>query len=174
MDQEGEDVNPLYAGGKKRRLVTTGLNGSVIEWDLTGKIRTKLTSQTAIWASQKFNTEANQKLIALATEDGSIKIVKVKKEAIQLQRTLPKVVGERCLSIAISSDDQHIYAGYSDGSLRKWELESGNCIMQMSKQRKEKSKKEILIWTLRLFNDQILFSGDSNGHVTVWDAFHGT
>ena len=57
MGPHGEDVNPLYAGGKKRRLVTTGLNGSVLEWDLNGKIRTKLTSQTAIWASVKFNTE---------------------------------------------------------------------------------------------------------------------
>lgn len=91
-----------------------------------------------------------------------------------MQRTLPKVIGERCLSMAISSDDQHIYAGYSDGSVRKWELESGNCVLHGSKQRKEKSQKEILIWTLRLFSDTLLFSGDSQGHVTVWDAVHGT
>lgn len=30
------DTNPLYVAGQERRLITTGLNGVVIEWDLHG------------------------------------------------------------------------------------------------------------------------------------------
>jgi len=34
------ECNLLYSGGKKRRLISTGLNGQVIEWNLLdGSIR---------------------------------------------------------------------------------------------------------------------------------------
>ena len=72
------------------------------------------------------------------------------------------------------SDDVHLFAGYDDGSLRKWNLEESNCVLNASKLRKDKGSKECLLWTLRLFNDAFLISGDSLGEVTVWDAVHGT
>ena len=33
---------------------------------------------------------------------------------------------------------------------------------------------ECLIWSLRLFNDEVLFSGESSGELCIWDAEHGT
>ena len=47
------DANLLYSGGKKRRLITTGLNGQVIEWNiLDGTIRNKFSANAAIWDAQ--------------------------------------------------------------------------------------------------------------------------
>ena len=44
------DSNLLYSGGKKRRLISTGLNGQVIEWNLLdGSVRHKLSANAAIW-----------------------------------------------------------------------------------------------------------------------------
>lgn len=84
----------LYSGGKKRRLITTGLNGQVIEWNLLdGTIRNKFSANAAIWDAQLIH-----KHLYLACEDGSIKIVKVKKHSLELVKSLQKVES-RCLSL---------------------------------------------------------------------------
>jgi hypothetical protein len=65
----------LYFGGKKRRLLSSGLNGFVIEWNLLeGTVKAKFNASCAIWSSQMIG-----KLIYLACDDGTVKIVKVKK-----------------------------------------------------------------------------------------------
>jgi hypothetical protein len=51
------ESNPLYYGGKKRRIITTGLNGQVLEWDLlSGKVLAKLSTHSAIWDSKQLKT----------------------------------------------------------------------------------------------------------------------
>lgn len=119
-----KDKNPLYHGDKKRRLIATSLNGQVIEWDLlTGQIRYKFAAQAAIWNSQLVG-----KFLYCACEDGSIKVVKVKKHGLESTRTYQKTEA-RCLSLAL--DDKQMFAGYSDGSIRKWELASGSCTLHI-------------------------------------------
>lgn len=81
---------------KKRRLITTGLNGTVIEWDLLNKCpKSKYSAHAAIWQSRVLG-----KFIYLACEDGSVKILKIKKEKIELIKSLVKVE-TRCLSLDI-------------------------------------------------------------------------
>jgi WD40 repeat protein len=71
---------------KKRRLVTTGLNGLVIEWDLrTGQPKHSYNAGGAIWDSKVVG-----KFIYLACEDGSIRIVKMRKRSIDLVKILAK------------------------------------------------------------------------------------
>jgi len=131
-NSESTESNPFYFGGKKRRLVSTSLNGTVVEWDLlTKSIRARFSAQAAIW-----NSKLVGKTLYLACEDGSIKLVKVKKEKIELQRTLVKQE-VRCLSLEVTSDQKYIFAGYSDSSIRKWELETGNCVLHFQKQTKK-------------------------------------
>ena len=126
------DDNPLYCNGEARRLITTGLNGVVIEWDmLTKGVKAKHTVHAAIWHS-----ELRGKILYLACEDGSIKLVKVKKEKIELLKTMIRA-DSKCLSLAISSDEQFIFGGYEDSSIRKWEVETGNCVLHFVKQTKK-------------------------------------
>lgn len=76
------------------------------------------------------------KYIYLATEDGSIKILKVKKTKIDFVRTLVKVES-KCLSIELVIDPKasekslvkSLYAGYDDSSMRKWDLSTGNSVL---------------------------------------------
>ena len=77
------DTNPLYHNdGQARRLITTGLNGVVIEWDLLSHgVKAKHSVNAAIWCSKLIN-----KNLYLACEDGTIKLLKVKKESIELAR----------------------------------------------------------------------------------------
>jgi WD40 repeat protein len=78
------------------------------------------------------------KYIYLACEDGTIKILKIKKTRIELVRTLVRV-DQKCLSLdLVQPADKKtlapaIYAGYSDSSIRKWDLLSGNSVLHFAK-----------------------------------------
>lgn len=78
-----QETNCLYqASGEPRRLLTTGLNGVVIEWDLLCHgIKAKLNVNAGIWSSKLVG-----KTMFLACEDGSVKTLRVKKESIELAR----------------------------------------------------------------------------------------
>jgi U3 small nucleolar RNA-associated protein 4 len=97
-----KDTNPFYyrtqsGTFKKRRLISTGLNGQVIEWNLqTQAPRAKYNAHAAIWDSKMHG-----KFIYLAAEDGSVKILKVKKTKIELVRGLVKVSDSKALSIEL-------------------------------------------------------------------------
>ena len=82
-DNGRNDTNPLYQNdGQSRRLITTGLNGVVIEWDLLSHgVKAKHSVNAAIWCSKLVN-----KNLYLACEDGTVKLLKVKKESIELAR----------------------------------------------------------------------------------------
>ena len=66
----------------------------------------------------------------------------------------------------------HAYAGYADGTLRKWELATGNCTLHIEKQSKKQIQK-CLIWKLVYFKGYLI-SGDSTGEVCIWDEAFGT
>jgi len=74
------------------------------------------------------------KYIYLACEDGTVKILKMKKNKIEYIRQMFKV-DALCLSLDIVrnvSEDQivkNIFAGYSDSSIRKWDLLTGNSVL---------------------------------------------
>ena len=148
-----------------RRLISTGLNGLITEWDLTqNKPKSKYNCHCAIWDSV-----LSGKFIYVACEDGSIRVLKIKKNKIELIKMLVKS-SSSCLSIAVveemkkektkktkrsktnsddESDDQssdaddlmgpvyHVFAGYADGTLKKWEVRTGNCLLQIDKYTKK-------------------------------------
>ena len=135
----------------------------------------------------------SDKFIYLACEDGSLRIVKVRKNKIELVKMLMKS-NSACLSLEIvegqqkekkdSSDDEdqdlgrvtHLFSGYADGTLKKWDIHSGNCSLHIQKQTKKEQKKQgpCLMWKLKSFNSEYLVSGDSKGEVCIWDAQFGT
>ena len=94
---------------------------------LTRSVKQVHTVHAPIWSSTVVG-----KLLYLACEDGSIKILKVKKEKIDLVRTLTKAES-RCLCLEVTADGKHVYAGYEDSSVRRWEVETGNCTLHLLK-----------------------------------------
>ena len=108
---KGDSVNPLYYGRekngrvleKKRRLVTTGLNGMVIEWNLNTCLpKSKFNAHGAVWDSK-----VQGKFVYLGSEDGSIKIVKIKKSKIEIIKMLTKST-TACLSLALVPGEQKL------------------------------------------------------------------
>lgn len=121
-----DDSNLFYYGGHVRRLLSTGLNGVVLEWDLVSRSIIHVhTVHAPIWDSQLCG-----KYLYLACEDGAIKILKVKKESLVFARTLTKSES-RCICLEVASDGKHVWAGYADSSVRRWEIDSGNCTLNL-------------------------------------------
>ena len=177
--QKQRETNPLYTdSGEERRLITTSLSGVVIEWDLLSQgVRTKHTVNAAIW-----NSKLVDKNLYLACEDGSIKTLRVRKDSIELTRQFMRAE-TKCLSVEVTADQKFVYGGYADSSIRKWSTEDSHCELHFVKQTKKAAQagkrlqdrsQQCLIWCLKLFGDDILFSGDSNGELTAWDTKHGT
>ena len=68
----------------------------------------------------------------------------------------------------------HVFAGYADGTLKKWEIRTGNCVLQIEKQTKKQiGAKKCLIWALKTYQNYLI-SGDSQGEVSIWDMQFGT
>lgn len=66
----------------------------------------------------------HNKYCYLACEDGTIKVVKIKKNKIDYIRNLPKI-DSKCLSLdleIVNNNVKYIYASYSDSSIRKWDV----------------------------------------------------
>lgn len=138
--------------------------------------KSKYSCNSAIWDSKMHG-----KYIYLACEDGTVKILKIKKGKIEFVRSLYKAEA-RCLSLELLTNgiDENtmvkgLFSAYSDSSFRKWDLSSGNSILHFQKQTKknQKAKGECMIWKIKLFKD-FLVSGDSKGEVSIWDAQFGT
>lgn len=88
-----------------------------MEWNLlTGQPRSKFNANAAIWDSQ-----LQGKLLYLACEDGSIKLVKIKKDSLVLHKQMAKMQS-RCLSICLLSESLEFFASYADGSILKWDI----------------------------------------------------
>lgn len=50
-------------------------------------------------------------------------------------------VEARCVSLQVDSEEENIYTSYADGSIRKWQIETGNCVLHI--QADEKKSKTI-------------------------------
>ena len=186
---EGDAENLMYYNRlkakktlcKKRRLVTSGLNGMVIEWDLlTMQPKSKLNCHCAIWQSVMVG-----KFIYLACEDGSIRIVKVKKNKIELVRMMVKNTAS-CLSLSVVETTQlneeeekgpvaHLWAGYADGTIKQWDVKNNTCLIHIDKQTEKQKKKDgpCLMWKLSQLKGHLI-SGDSSGELAIWDMKFGT
>lgn len=76
-----------------------------------------------------------------------------------------------------------MFGGYADGSIRRWDIKDNNCTLHIQTSdttiaaksiEDQASITETLVWSLKLVSDEYLVSGDSHGHLKVWDTKHGT
>jgi hypothetical protein len=73
------------------------------------------------------------KFIYLACEDGSLRVLKVKKNSIELWKVLPKTES-RALSITLDNSNskgmaKFAYVSYENSIIRKWDLVNSNSVL---------------------------------------------
>ena len=147
------------------RLFSIGLNGYFIEWSFE-TLLPKFTYKNpggAIWDFQIKN-----KVCLLSSNDGSIRIIQIKKnEAPYLIKQYEKTQS-KILSICFENSSNSIfYTGNSNGAILKWNLHNGQVMSTVN------TEKNILIWAICSIDNKFLACGDSTGRLIICDMSLG-
>ncbi|XP_062099566.1 WD repeat-containing protein PCN-like isoform X2 [Humulus lupulus] len=112
--------------------------------------------------------------VALACDDGCVRIYSVIEDELVYTKTLPRVSG-RILCVTWSPDAKRIFAGSSDGFIRCWNPILGHEIYRITVGLGGLgSGPELCVWSLLSLRSGTLVSADSTGSVQFWDSKHGT
>ncbi|KAL3634121.1 hypothetical protein CASFOL_021175 [Castilleja foliolosa] len=119
--------------------------------------------------------DANSTRLAMACDDGCVRIYNVSdEEKLNYNRTLPRVSG-RTLSVTWSPDANRIYSGNSDGFIRCWDVKLSHEIYRITVGLGGLgSDNDLCIWSLLALRCGTIVSGDSSGSVQFWDGQFGT
>ena len=146
------------------RLFSVGLSGYFIEWDFQTMLPKYIyKNSSAIW-----DFKIKNKLCLLASYDGKVEIIKIKKnENPFLVKNVP--TRDNILSICFENSTNNIfYTGHSNGIINKLNLQTGQTILSINTSLNIKNTEEKnMIWTLCSINSQFLFAGDSTGRVLI-------
>lgn len=112
--------------------------------------------------------------VALACDDGCVRIYTLVDDDFVYTKSLPRVRG-RTLSVTWSPDSKMIFSGSSDGLIRCWNPILGNEIYRITVGLGGLgSGSELCVWSLLSLRSGTLVSADSTGSVQFWDSKYGT
>ena len=148
------------------RLFSIGLSGYFIEWDFQTLLpKYVYKNSSAIW-----DFKIKNKLCLLASYDGKVEIIKIKKNENPF---MVKSVSTRdkILSICFENSTNNIfYTGHSNGVINKLNLQTGQTILSINTSVNVKNTEEKnMIWSLCSINSKFLFAGDSTGRLLIID-----
>ncbi|KAM0283859.1 hypothetical protein ACHAQH_002240 [Verticillium albo-atrum] len=168
----------------RARLFSIGYTSAVTEWDIEkGRpLRTASGQHGDIWclAAQPAPTgnkalaspsDGVSKLVA-GTIDGALAIYTITDSDLRFQRLLVKSPARKTqmVSIAFQSRDV-VVVGCSDSTLRAYDMRNGLMLRKMTLGADlAGGSKEIIVWSVKCLPNGDIVSGDSTGHVTIWDG----
>ena len=167
------------------RVISAGLQGTVTLWDLAS-LRPAETVDSyggAVW-DMAFCDATDT--LAIACEDGCVRLFDYDAQQAEsaggclTYRLALAGFNGRSLSVAWAPDGQRLFAGGSDGTIRRWtvgDLRPGSlpaCDLIVSTNTGGESGEATLIWALAVAADSTVVSGDSKGFTKFWDTEHGT
>ena len=175
-------------GGGGERLLSAGLNGRLVEWDLTRLTPRHATDSYggAVWAASLLDGHSMAAQVAaggisageadlehassvvLACEDGTLRLFDTSDPTSPPTyiKSLARHAG-RALSVAWY-DPVTVVSGGSDGSLRVWDVPSGRNTSRIAV-----GGDGVNVWSVACVQGRIV-SGDSVGAISVWDYHYGT
>lgn len=156
----------------KIRLFTCGLNGYLVEWSLINSMP-KFTYKNpggCIW-----DIQFNEKICLIASNDGTPRAVKIKKNSDPYLIKQYAKSDSRVLSICWENNSKKnksriFYTGHSNGTICKWNFETGQTLLTLSN---PSAEKDVLMWSLCSINSKFLLCGDSTGKLLVYDINFG-
>lgn len=116
------------------RLFSFGLDTNIVEWDLrhlqvravTGSLGGAIWDSAAQPSSSASEAQTDGSLVAIATDDGAVRIMVAEAggSGLQYHKSFGRV-DARALSVEWSPDGTVVYAGFADGCIRANELSTG-------------------------------------------------
>ncbi|XP_078062973.1 U3 small nucleolar RNA-associated protein 4 homolog [Mustelus asterias] len=155
------------------RLLTVGLNGEIIEFDLQRLCpKYRLDAYGGPLWCMSCNSEETH--LAVGCEDGSVKLFEIVPEKLQFERNLDRQEG-RVLSLAWHKSGTLIVTGSLD-VIRVFDVKSGHCTRRILVDRGDIAlrNRECVVWSLCFLSDYTIVSADSAGKMQFWDWQTGT
>nr|XP_002128329.1 U3 small nucleolar RNA-associated protein 4 homolog [Ciona intestinalis] len=165
--ENGSVESLLWLGN---RLISAGLHGNVVEYDLTsGTVKILVDSfGGAVWCLGLSPTHTH---IAAGCEDGSIKMLETSNKSLSFERSFDKQEG-RIMCMAWHESGDVIVTGSVD-VIRLWSIKTGHAVQRITLERDMK-KVETIVWDVLVLSDYTVVSGDSFGRIQFWNGKHGT
>ncbi|KAG5180826.1 quinon protein alcohol dehydrogenase-like superfamily [Tribonema minus] len=154
----------------QHRLIGCGLDGFLFEADLT-KLQLTNVRETYGGPAWSLAIAPHAPIAAVGCDDGAIKLFSLEGDGIEYARTFP-TTGSRVLSVAWACDAQVVFAGSADSHIRAFAARSGQVLYHMAVE--AYGTEPTMVWALCALSDGTLVSGDSLGHIQVWDIQTGT
>ena len=165
------EPTPVHPWG---RLFSCGLHGLVTEWDL-GRLSPAASYDSHGGAAWALALHGGTSTLAVGCEDGGTTLYDTRGggegAALRLRARLPSQ-GSRVLSLALDPAGAHAACGAADGSVAVWALAARTLVSRIELE--GQARKPPLVWSVLLFADLSVVTGDSAGSVRFWDGRHGT
>lgn len=186
--------NKVFPFHQKYKLLTVGLNGYLVEWDILSlNIKQTYSSGYSIWDSCL--SISNKNCIYLSCNDGIIRLINFEKKFYFIKQ-FSKILSPTT-SIAIFFDytskknNEIICSGHLNGNLHKWVNNLlvntfGNNAYNFNKTNKNTNSNSNLssikfnnetnnfsIWKICFISKKFIASGNSNGELQIWDIEFG-
>ncbi|XP_063828212.1 U3 small nucleolar RNA-associated protein 4 homolog [Ostrinia nubilalis] len=158
-----EDGSVEALGWVNDRLLSTGLGGALVEWDLD-KLNVKQTVLLTGYAAWCLDVNSSNTLVAVGTEQGYVNLYSVENDEIVYKKLFDKQEG-RIMCCKFDKTGNILITGSID-TIRVWNVETGHATSRMLASRRGK---ETIVWCLAVLSDNIVVSGDSHGRLTFWD-----
>ncbi|KAL4707668.1 hypothetical protein ACJJTC_014849 [Scirpophaga incertulas] len=149
------------------RLLSTGLGGALIEWDLE-KLNIKTTVLLTGYAAWCLDVNSSNSVVAVGTEQGYINLYNVENGDIVYNKIFDKQEG-RIICCKFDKTGTTLVTG-SVNTIRVWNVETGHATCRILASRRGK---ETVVWSLAVLSDSVVVSGDSLGRLTFWDGSLG-
>ncbi|KAK9779669.1 putative Quinon protein alcohol dehydrogenase-like superfamily [Seiridium cardinale] len=182
-DEVLQDGNLLVG---RSRLFSIGYTSTVTEWDLEKKRPKKQASgmHGDIWCLgvQPFEIpgkrgqpskiiQTGRRLVA-GTMDGSLALYSIDDDDLRFDRILVRSPSKKTKMVSIAFQNRHIaVVGCSNSAVQVYDLRNGNLLRKMTLGSDlAGGTKEIIVWSVKCLSDGDIVSGDSTGHVCIWDG----
>lgn len=167
----GDSVEALVWCGS--RLYSAGLHGHVVRRHGSSlrPISATCAAGSALWS---LAVDGPRRRLACGSEDGCVSVYQCAddtpegdREVVFCKRLAKQE--RRVLCICWSEDGRHLATG-SVNTVSVYNTDNGRLLSQLSIGRNAIDRRDSLVWTVLLFNDLTVVTGDSRGQVCFWDG----
>ncbi|KAG5979005.1 hypothetical protein E4U55_005667 [Claviceps digitariae] len=172
----------------KSRLFSIGCTSTVTEWDLEkGKPKRHASGQHGdIWCiaaqpqgdisqtagSGSLQEAQNSNKLIAGTIDGELVMYSLEDDDLRFQRVLVKSPTKKAQMVSITFQSRKVViVGCSDSTIRAYNINNGHMLRRMTLGADlVGGSKDIIVWSVKCLPNGNIVSGDSTGHVCIWDG----
>jgi U3 small nucleolar RNA-associated protein 4 len=171
------------------RLFSIGNSTSVTEWDLSLGTPARHANGNfgdlwCIAAQPRWSANLDTKgekasnaspltsqYLAAGCSDGTIVLFSTEDDDLRFAKSLGKPPAKRPHVLSITwKDPNTVVAGYDDGFIRVYNIQSKRILRNMSLGAPGDGKSDVHVWAVRCLPNGDIVSGDSTGQLKVWDS----